>query len=106
MCCSKLFQIYQKRTPTFLAEIVVLMASGLMLFRPASQQCGIQTTLSTFYLTVFLLAVGEMTLKLIVFAVIYCRNRELANTYNTIVLIAIALCHLGLWIYSIVLFGN
>jgi large-conductance mechanosensitive channel len=45
-------------------------------------------------------------LKLVVFAVIYCKNREIANTYNTAVLITVAVCHLGLWIYSIVLFGN
>ncbi len=45
-------------------------------------------------------------LKLVVFAVIYCKNREIANTYNTIVLIAVAACHLAVWGYSIVLLGN
>lgn len=104
--CSKLFQIYQKRTPTFLAEIVILMASLLMLLRPATLECSIQPTLATFYLVVLVLAVSELMLKLVVFAVIYCKNREIANTYNTVVLIAVAGCHLALWIYSIVLYGN
>jgi hypothetical protein len=104
--CSKLFQIYQKRTPTFLAEIVILVASALLLLRPSPPQCGIEPTLHVFYLTVFGLAVGELLLKLVVFAVIYCKNREIANSYNTVVLIAAAVCHLGLWAYSIVLLGN
>jgi uncharacterized membrane protein YqjE len=105
--CTQLFQIYQKRTPTFLAEIVALVATALLLASPSKgKECGLEGTLKMFYLTVLIVAVGELLLKLIVFAVIYCKNREIANTYNTVVLIVAAVCHLGLWIYSVVLFSN
>ena len=40
--CSQLFQIYQKRTPTFLAEVVVLVATGLLLLKPNEMNmCGL-----------------------------------------------------------------
>ena len=105
--CTQLFQIYQKRTPTFLAEIVALVATALLLASPSKgEECGLEGTLRMFYMTVLIVAVGELLLKLIVFAVIYCKNREMANTYNTVVLIVAAVCHLGLWIYSVVLFSN
>lgn len=105
--CSQLFQIYQKRTPTFLAEVVVLVAAGLLLLKPNEMDmCGLQPTLHGFYLLVFALAVSELVLKLLVFAVIYCKNREIANSYNTVVLILAAACHLCLWGYSIILLGN
>jgi hypothetical protein len=74
--CSQLFQIYQKRTPTFLAEVVVLVASGILLLKTNEMDmCALQPTLHGFYLLVFALAVAELMLKLLVFAVIYCKNR-------------------------------
>ena len=104
--CTQLFQIYQKRTPTFLAEMVALVASGLLVASRERGECGLEGRLRGFYLTVLMVAVVELALKLIVFAVMYCRTREIANTYNTIVLIAVAVSHLVLWTYSIILLGN
>ncbi len=34
-------QIYQKRTPTFLAEITALVAALLLLLQHSQQQCGL-----------------------------------------------------------------
>lgn len=39
--CTKLMQIYQKRTPTFLAEITALVAALLLLLQHSQQQCGL-----------------------------------------------------------------
>jgi len=47
-----------------------------------------------------------MLLKLVIFSYLYWSNRELANSYNTIVLFLIAALHLTLWIYSIGLLHN
>jgi hypothetical protein len=38
--------------------------------------------------------------------VLYWKNREIANTFNTVVLILMAVVHFALWIYSISLYGN
>jgi hypothetical protein len=46
--CSPLLQIYQKRTPTFLAEGAVLLAALLLLAQPQPIQCGLQPTLFRF----------------------------------------------------------
>ena len=55
--CSRLFQIYQKRTPTFIAEITSLVASLLLLWdTPVVETCALYPTLRTFYWSVFLLS--------------------------------------------------
>jgi hypothetical protein len=50
--------------------------------------------------------VTEIFLKLVVFTVIYSLNREVVNTYTTIVMLLAAVAHLALWVYSIVLLSN
>ena len=47
-----------------------------------------------------------MVLKLVVFTFLYWRNRELANSYNTVILFMVAAAHLALWIFSISLLSN
>lgn len=47
--CFKLFQIYQKRTPTFLAEVVIVVGAVLMVAKERELQCGIQGRLEQFY---------------------------------------------------------
>ena len=54
--CSKLFQIYQKRTPTFLAEVVILVGAMLMLLKEGEVQCGIQPIPGQFYYIVLALS--------------------------------------------------
>ncbi len=104
--CHKLIQIYQKRTPTFLAEITILVAALLLLLRQPPPNCAIHSHLYAFYAFVLALALAEIFLKLVVFALIYSRNREIVNTYNTVVLILVALAHLALWIYAISLLSD
>lgn len=55
--CSKLFQIYQKRTPTFLAEVVILVGALLMVLKERELQCGIQPILEQFYYIVLVLSI-------------------------------------------------
>ena len=52
------------------------------------------------------LGVTEILLKLVFFSYIYFRNREIADTYSTVVLFIIAAAHLALWIYSVTLYNN
>lgn len=40
--CTKLMQIYQKRTPTFLAEITTLVATVILLAQTHSPACLIE----------------------------------------------------------------
>lgn len=54
--CSKLFQIYQKRTPTFLAEVVIVVGALLMVVKEREVQCGIQGMLEQFYYIVLLVS--------------------------------------------------
>jgi hypothetical protein len=65
-----------------------------------------QTFIYYFYWGLLCLAMIEIMLKLVLFSILYWKNREMANTFNTIVLILIAIAHLGAWIYSISLYSN
>lgn len=104
--CSKLIQIYQKRTPTFLAEVTILVTTLLLILQEPRRQCGQQPILYLFYWILLCTALLEITLKLVVFSVLYWKNREIANTFNTLVLILLAVTHLALWIYAISLYSN
>ena len=104
--CSRLFQIYQKRTPTFVAEVSTLVASLILLCDPPLDSCDFHSTLLPFYWGIFLLAALEIFIKLVIFAAIYNCNREIAATFSTILLITFALLHLGAWVYSLVLLNR
>jgi hypothetical protein len=99
-------RIYQKRTPTFLAEITGLITTLLLIIQEPAKHCGMQIFIYYFYWGVLCLAIIEITLKLVIFSILYWKNREIANTFNTIVLILVAIAHLGVWIYSISLYSN
>ena len=101
--CSKLFQIYQKRTPTFIAELTTLIAALVLLCDPPIITCPLHSILIPFYWGLLLLSSLQIFFKLIIFAIIYNCNRQFAATFSTILLILFALAHLGVWIFSITL---
>jgi hypothetical protein len=104
--CSKLVQIYQKRTPTFLAQVALLVAVILLLLQPSDTQCELQPVLNRFYWAILAAGALEIGLKLVVFSFLYWNNREVANSFNTVVLFLVGAVHLALWIYSIGLLKN
>ena len=54
--CSRLFQIYQKRTPTFIAEVTTLIAALILLCDSPVDLCLFHSLLLPFYWGIFLLA--------------------------------------------------
>ena len=51
--CSKLVQIYQKRTPTFLAQGALLTAVVVLLVQPEPTSCSLAHLYRNFYWALF-----------------------------------------------------
>ena len=104
--CAQLLQIYLKLTFSFLAQVALLVSVILLLLQTSDKQCELQPVLNRFYWAILATGALEIGLKLVVFSFLYWNNREVANSFNTVVLFLVGAVHLALWIYSIGLLKN
>lgn len=70
--CSNLKQIYDKKSPIFIAEIVVFIAAFIIY---TDYECRCLETLPTLYLIILLISGIELISKSIVLAAIHAFNK-------------------------------
>ena len=102
--CQQLREIYDKKSPIFLIEIVTLICTCIIYFDYPHKTCF--SLLQTFYILILVVSLSEILMKTLVLTIIYCLSRETANLVQSLLTIVYLFLHIGLWIYSIVLLNN
>ena len=72
----------------------------------SSYACTCFPTLSIFYKLIMIVSACEIFLKSIGLAIVHAIDKECANTLQTIFVGVFIIIHIGLWVYSIILFNN
>jgi hypothetical protein len=97
--CSQLREIYDKKSPIFLTEVGMLVATIIILQYPST--CF--EHLHIFEIITVLVSSSEIFCKSVVLAFVHTVNKEVANTVQTVLVGVFIVMHIGLWIYSIIM---